>query len=166
MPIEQVSPGLERIIDLDQEVERLASGFGGDGTAMGLPWWPAEGPVWFQEGGYLLFSDIGQNRRMRYNDADGLSLFQTGTNEANGLTRDPQGRLLACEHDARRVTRQEADGSITVVADNYQGKRLNRPNDSGCEIRRHHLLHRSIPRHLPRHAVGIRRRLSSVARPR
>ena len=129
MPIEQVSPGLERIIALDQEVEWLASGFGGDGSALGVPWWPAEGPVWFQEGGYLLFSDIGGNRRMRYNDADGLSEFQAGTNEANGLTRDPQGRLLACEHDARRVTRQEADGSITVVADNYQGKRLNRPND-------------------------------------
>ena len=91
MPIEQVSPGLERIIGLDQEVEWLASGFGGDGSALGVPWWPAEGPVWFQEGGYLLFSDIGGNRRMRYNDADGLTEFQLGTNEANGLTRDPQG---------------------------------------------------------------------------
>ena len=76
---------------MDQEVEWLASGFGGDGSALGVPWWPAEGPVWFQEGGYLLFSDIGGNRRMRYNDADGLSEFQSGTNEANGLTRDPPG---------------------------------------------------------------------------
>jgi gluconolactonase len=129
MPIEQVAHRLERIIDLGQEVEWLAGGFGGDGSALGVPWWPAEGPVWIQEEGYLLFSDIGQNRRMRYNDADGLSVFQEGTNEANGLTRDPQGRLLACEHDARRVTRQEADGSVTVVADRYDGKRLNRPND-------------------------------------
>ena len=129
MPIEQVSPGLERILDLDQEVEWLASGFGGDGSALGVPWWPAEGPLWWQEGGYLLFSDIGQNRRMRYTDEDGLSVHQTETNEANGLARDPQGRLLACEHAARRVTRQEADGSITVVADQYDGKRLNRPND-------------------------------------
>lgn len=129
MPIEQVAPGLERILDLEQEVEWLADGFGGDGSALGVPWWPAEGPLWWQEGGYLLFSDIGQNRRMRYSDADGLSVFQAETNEANGLTRDPQGRLLACEHAARRVTRQEADGRITVVADSYQGKRLNRPND-------------------------------------
>ena len=129
MPIEQVSPGLERILDLDQEVEWLASGFGGDGSALGVPWWPAEGPLWWQEDGYLLFSDIGQNRRMRYTDEDGLSVHQTDTNEANGLARDPQGRLLACEHAARRVTRQEADGSITVVADRYDGKRLNRPND-------------------------------------
>ena len=64
MPIEQVSPGLEMIIDLDQEVEWLASGFGGDGSDLGVPWWPAEGPVWFQEGGYLLFSDIGGNRHL------------------------------------------------------------------------------------------------------
>ena len=58
-----------------------------------------------------------------------LSLFQEPTNRANGLTRDVQGRLIACEHDSRRVTRQELDGSITVVANSFQGRQLNRPND-------------------------------------
>ena len=90
---------------------------------------PAEGPVWWKEGGYLLFSDIHNNRRMKYVPGTGVSLFQEPTNRANGLTRDLQGRLVACEHDSRRVTRQELDGSITVVANSFQGRQLNRPND-------------------------------------
>ena len=90
---------------------------------------PAEGPVWIREGGYLLFSDINNDRRMRWDPAGGFSVDKQGTNRHNGLTRDRQGRLLACEHDARRVTRIEADGSITVVANEYRGWRLNRPND-------------------------------------
>jgi gluconolactonase len=122
MPIEQRSPGLERLVDVRQEIEELASGFGG---AAG----PAEGPVWWQEGGYLLFSDIGNNRRMKWTPDAGVALVQEPTNEANGLTRDLQGRLIACEHLARRVTRQDPDGSITVVANNYHSRRLNRPND-------------------------------------
>jgi gluconolactonase len=122
MPIEQYAPGLERIVDLDQEIEELATGFGGERG-------PAEGPVWWQEGGYLLFSDIGNNRRMKWEPGKGVTLVQQPTNEANGLTRDRQGRLVACEHLARRVTRQDPDGSITVVANNYHSRRLNRPND-------------------------------------
>jgi len=123
MPIEKQAAGLERIVDLNQEVEELASGFGG-------PSGPAEGPLWWHDdGGYLLFSDIGHNRRMKWTPGSGLSVQQESTNEANGLTRDRQGRLLACEHLARRVTRQEPDGSLTVVAYNYHGRRLNRPND-------------------------------------
>ena len=122
MPIEQHSPGLERLVDVHQEIEELARGFGG---AAG----PAEGPVWWQEGGYLLFSDIGNNRRMKWTPGVGVALVQEPTNEANGLTRDLQGRLIACEHLARRVTRQDPDGSITVVANNYHSRRLNRPND-------------------------------------
>ena len=90
---------------------------------------PAEGPVWIREGGYLLFSDINNDRRMRWDPAGGFSVDKQGTNRHNGLTRDRQGRLLACEHDGRRVTRIEADGSITVVANEYRGWRLNRPND-------------------------------------
>ena len=66
---------------------------------------------------------------MKYTPGQGASVFQEPTNRANGLTRDLQGRLLACEHDSRRVTRQEADGSITVIANSFQGRRLNRPND-------------------------------------
>jgi gluconolactonase len=122
MPIEQHSSGLERLVDVHQEIEELARGFGG---AAG----PAEGPVWWQEGGYLLFSDIGNNRRMKWTPGVGVALVQEPTNEANGLTRDLQGRLIACEHLARRVTRQDPDGSITVVANNYHSRRLNRPND-------------------------------------
>ncbi len=122
MPIEQHGPGLERLVDVQQEIEELARGFGG---VTG----PAEGPVWWQEGGYLVFSDIGNNRRMKWTPGAGATLVQEPTNEANGLTRDLQGRLIACEHLARRVTRQDPDGSITVVANNYHSRRLNRPND-------------------------------------
>ena len=122
MPIEQHDPGLERLVDVRQEIEELASGFGG---ASG----PAEGPVWWHEGSYLVFSDIGNNRRMKWTPGAGVTLVQQPTNEANGLTRDLQGRLIACEHLARRVTRQDPDGSITVVANTYHNRRLNRPND-------------------------------------
>ena len=122
MPIEQNAPELDRIVSLDQRIEDLGSGFGGD---MG----PAEGPVWWKEGGYLLFSDIHNNRRMKWAAGQDVSLFHEPTNRANGLTRDLQGRLIACEHDSRRVTRLEHDGSITVVSNSFQGRQLNRPND-------------------------------------
>ena len=120
--IEQFAPELEQIVSTSEPIEYLADGYGG---AQG----PAEGPLWWKEGGYLLFSDIHNNRRMKYQPGAGVSLFQEPTNRANGLTRDLQGRLIACEHDSRRVTRQELDGSITVVANSFQGRRLNRPND-------------------------------------
>ena len=122
MPIEQVSSELDRIVSSDQDVEELSIGYGG---VMG----PAEGPLWWKEGGYLLFSDIHNDRRMKWMSGEGATLFHRPTNRANGLTRDRQGRLIACEHDSRRVTRMEHDGSITVVANNYRSQRLNRPND-------------------------------------
>jgi len=122
MPIEQLSPQLDTIISTSEPILELADGFGG---AQG----PAEGPLWWAEGGYLLFSDIHNNRRMKYTPGEGVTLFQEPTNRANGLTRDLQGRIIACEHDSRRVTRQEPDGSMTVVANSFQGRRLNRPND-------------------------------------
>jgi gluconolactonase len=120
--IEQLDPALDKILSVSQPVEELGSGYGG---ALG----PAEGPVWWKEGGYLLFSDIHNDKRMKYTPGQGVTLFKDKVNRANGLTRDLQGRLLACEHDTRRVTRQEADGSITVIANSFQGRRLNRPND-------------------------------------
>ena len=120
--IEQLAPELDRIIATTQPIEELADGFGG---AQG----PAEGPLWWHEGGYLVFSDIHNNRRMKYERGKGVSLLLEPTNRANGLTRDLQGRLIACEHDSRRVTRQEPDGSITVIANSFQGRQLNRPND-------------------------------------
>src|SRR5690348_5318773 len=120
--IEQSAPELERIISASEPIQHLADGFGGN---LG----PAEGPVWWKEGHYLLFSDIHNDKRMKYEPGKGVSVVQQPTNPANGLTRDLQGRLIACEHDSRRVTRQELDGSITVVANSFQGRRLNRPND-------------------------------------
>lgn len=122
MPIEQFSPQLDTIISTSEPILELADGFGG---AQG----PAEGPLWWAEGGYLLFSDIHNNRRMKYTPGEGVTLFHEPTNRANGLTRDLQGRIIACEHDSRRVTRQELDGSMTVVANSFQGRQLNRPND-------------------------------------
>jgi len=122
MPIELVSPELDRIVSRNQSIEELGSGYGSTAG-------PAEGPVWWREGGYLLFSDIGNNRRMKWVSGEGVTIFQENTDYANGLTRDLQGRLIACEHGTRRVTRLEPDGSITVVASSYKGTRLNRPND-------------------------------------
>ncbi|WP_226502586.1 MULTISPECIES: SMP-30/gluconolactonase/LRE family protein [Pseudomonas] len=89
----------------------------------------AEGPVWFNDGGYLLWSDIPNERILRWIPDHGVSVFRANSNFANGNTRDLQGRLVTCEHGTRRVTRTEADGSITVLADQFQGKRLNSPND-------------------------------------
>ena len=89
----------------------------------------AEGPVWFNDGGYLLWSDIPNERILRWIPDHGVSVFRANSNFANGNTRDLQGRLVTCEHGTRRVTRTEADGRISVLADQFQGKRLNSPND-------------------------------------
>src|SRR5437899_4235042 len=120
--IEQLAPELEKIISPSEPIHDLADGFGG-------PLGPAEGPLWWKEGRYLLFSDIHNDKRMKYVPGQGVTVFQQPTNRANGLTRDLQGRLVSCEHDSRRVARRELDGSITVIANSFQGKRLNRPND-------------------------------------
>jgi gluconolactonase len=90
----------------------------------------SEGPVYFADGRYFLWSDIPNNRIMRWDETDGsVSVFREPSRNSNGHTRDNQGRLVSCEHSARRVTRTEADGSITILADTYQGKKLNSPND-------------------------------------
>lgn len=90
----------------------------------------SEGPVWFAAGRYLVWSDIPNNRILRWDETDGsVSEFRNPSNNANGHTIDPYGRLVSCEHLTRRVTRTEHDGSITVLADQYQGMRLNSPND-------------------------------------
>jgi gluconolactonase len=118
MAIQRGSPELDQILDPGQDLERLSTGH-----------LTAEGPVWYREAGYLLYSDIRNNRRMKWTPGEGISVFHEPTNQANGLTRDLKGRLIACEGDSRRVTRTEPDGSITVVANRYKGLRLNRPND-------------------------------------
>ncbi len=94
----------------------------------------AEGPVWFGDGRYVLVSDIPNNRIMRYDEATGgWGVFRQPSNFANGNARDRQGRLISCEHLTRRVTRTEYDGKITVLADSFNGKRLNSPNDIVCK---------------------------------
>lgn len=95
--------------------------------ATGFDW--VEGPVWFGDANCLLFSDIPNNRIMRWSPDTGLSTYRSPSNHSNGHTRDRQGRLISCEHGSRRVTRTELDGSITVLADQFEGKRLNSPND-------------------------------------
>jgi gluconolactonase len=93
----------------------------------------AEGPVWFGDGRYLLWSDIPNDRIMRWDEETGaVSVFRKPSHNANGNTRDRQGRLVTCEHDTRRVTRTEYDGQVTVIAERYQGKPLNSPNDVVC----------------------------------
>ena len=98
-------------------------------VATGFRW--AEGPAYFPEGGYLLFSDIPNNRIMKFDEKTGkTTVFRANANYANGNTRDRQGRLITCEHSVtRRVTRTEKNGKITVLADKFNGKRLNAPND-------------------------------------
>lgn len=99
--------------------------------ATGMRW--AEGPVWFGDGRFLLWSDIPNNRIMKWEEQTGaVSVFRQPANNSNGLTRDRQGRLVTCEHLTRRVTRTEYDGSVTVIADRFDGKPLNSPNDVVC----------------------------------
>lgn len=111
-------PVFESYVLHNAPVKQLATGF--DWT---------EGPVWFGDANCLLFSDIPNNRIMRWSPKAGLSTYREPSNYANGHTRDREGRLVSCEHGARRVTRTEYDGSITVIADQFDGKRLNSPND-------------------------------------
>ena len=120
--IEQLDPALDKIVSASEPIKAIADGMGG-------PLGPVEGPVWWKEGGYLLFSDIHASKRMKYTPGQGVTVFEEKTNQANGLTRDLQGRLIACEHETRRVIRRERDGSTTVIANSFQGQRLNRPND-------------------------------------
>ena len=100
--------------------------------ATGTRW--AEGPVWFGDGRFLLWSDIPNNRILRWDECSGAtSVFRSPSNHSNALVRDRQGRLLACEHGGRQVTRTEYDGRLTVLADRFEGRRLNSPNDIVCQ---------------------------------
>jgi gluconolactonase len=123
-------PRMDALIPPDARIEVLASGF---------KW--TEGPVWVQEGGYLLFSDIPRNSIMKWKEGEGVSLFMkpsgyTGVTEygpepgSNGLVLDLQGRLVCCEHGDRRMSRLEPNGGKKTLVDSYMGKRLNSPNDA------------------------------------
>ena len=124
----RVDPQLDALVPAEAQIEKLAGGFGF-----------TEGPVWRQQGN-LLFSDIPNNTIHEWTSS-GVSVFRQPSGAygpegegssagSNGLTLDRQGRLIICEHGNRRLTRLEEDGTITVLADRYQGKRLNSPNDA------------------------------------
>jgi gluconolactonase len=117
--IEVHDKAFHQIVPEEAILEQIASGFGF-----------TEGPVWC--GDYLLFSDIPQNRIIRWcrlSEGPEVTTFRSPSGNSNGLTLDRSRRLIACEHSTRRVTRTEIDGSVTVLAERYQGKRLNSPND-------------------------------------
>jgi gluconolactonase len=117
--VRSLHPSFDALRIASAKVERLATG---------CRW--NEGPVWFGDGRYLLWSDIPNDRIMRWDEITGeVSVFRSPSGNANGLTRDRQGRLVACEHGGRRVSRTEYDGSVVTLAERYGGKRLNSPND-------------------------------------
>ena len=115
---EVIDPSFARYVLGNAPVKQLATGF---------DW--VEGPIWFGDANCLLFSDIPNNVIQRWSPDTGISTYRAPSNFANGHTRDRQGRLVSCEHGTRRVTRTEIDGSITVIADSYEGRPLNSPND-------------------------------------
>jgi gluconolactonase len=117
--VEVLDPSFANYRIFSAAVERLATGF---------RW--AEGPVWFGDARCLLWSDIPNNRIMRFDEeTGGVTVFRKPSDFANGNTRDREGRLVTCEHGGRRVTRTEYDGAVTVLMDSFEGKRLNSPND-------------------------------------
>jgi len=114
-----LDPRFQKIAIGNTGIRRIATGF--DFT---------EGPVWFGDGRYLLFSDIPNDKILRWDETTGgISVFRDPSRYANGNTRDRQGRLITCEHDTQRVTRTEYDGTVVVLADQWEGKKLTGPND-------------------------------------
>jgi gluconolactonase len=118
-PFESLDPRFNRLVNGSVKLEKLYGG---------CRW--AEGPAYFQASHSLIWSDIPNNRLMRYDSSDGhVSVFRHPANNTNGNTIDREGRLVSAEHLGRRISRTEHDGRITVLADQYQGKRFNSPND-------------------------------------
>lgn len=113
-----IDPRFRQCVLPNAPLEKLAEGF----------LW-LEGPVWFGDHDCLLFSDLPNDRVMRWTESGGVSLFRQSSDFDNGHTRDREGRLISCCHRARCITRTEFDGQITVLADRFEGRRLNSPND-------------------------------------
>ncbi|MGE0800471.1 MAG: SMP-30/gluconolactonase/LRE family protein [Lautropia sp.] len=111
-------PSFETLVGTGLEIQRIADGFQF-----------LEGPVWHERGRYLVFSDIPASRLYRWDEAGGVRLLRDPSSMANGNTLDRERRLLSCEHATSRLVREEADGSLTVLASEYDGKALNSPND-------------------------------------
>ncbi|MQG25426.1 MAG: SMP-30/gluconolactonase/LRE family protein [SAR202 cluster bacterium] len=122
MPIKSFSNKLNAILDDQQDIITIGTGFGGS-------YGPAEGPLWWHENDSLIFSDIHSSKRMSWREGHEPTVVAQNTHQANGLTRDLEGRLLICEQAKKRLVRQESDGSVTVIASNFQGKPFNRTND-------------------------------------
>jgi gluconolactonase len=128
--IRRLDPRFDELVPMDAVLEKITDDHG----------W-AEGPVWVREGGYLLFSDVVKNTIYQWKEGVGESVFlrpsgYSGTAPfagpepgSNGLALDPQGRLVFCQHGDRSISRRERDGTLTVLVDRYQGKRINSPND-------------------------------------
>ncbi len=115
---EQRDPRFRALIHPNAQLRQLGTGF---------EW--TEGPVWFPAAQMLVFSDIPAHRMIRWTAETGCSVFREDSGYSNGNSRDPQGRMVSCQHGARQVIRTEADGSLTVLASHHGGKRLNSPND-------------------------------------
>jgi gluconolactonase len=114
-----LDPRFQKIFIGNTGIQRIATGFAF-----------TEGPVWFGDGRYLLFSDIPNDQILRWDETTGgISVFRNPSHYANGNTRDRQGRLITCEHDTQRLTRTEYDGTVVVLADQWEGKKLTGPND-------------------------------------
>lgn len=116
--VDAKSGAFEDLFPANSKIERLVAGFRF-----------TEGPVWFAEEKCLLFSDIPADKILKLSSEGQVTTFRHPSGNSNGLTRDKEGRLIACEHGNRRVTRTEKDGSIIVLADKFQGRKLNSPND-------------------------------------
>src|SRR5262245_40767897 len=122
--IERLDPALDQIIDPSEPIVDIATNLGGTANV--------EGPLWWKEGGYLLFRGTDQ-KRWKYSPGQPIAVFKENTNWANGITRDMQGRLVACEALTRRITREEPDGSITVLASTIKSQQFNRPKYIGVK---------------------------------
>ena len=138
-----MSDNLDSIVEPNQEAQQLATGFAF-----------TEGPVWHPDG-YWLFVDLRREPPVIHRMSPGggaPEIIREPSGGTNGITFDLQGRLLMCEGDNRRITRMEADGTITLMADRWDGKRLHRPNDIVCRSRRKHIFHQPQRARSPRRA--------------
>jgi gluconolactonase len=118
MRIEKLDPKFDNLIAPDAVIEKIADGFSF-----------TEGPLWNSGGNYLLFSDIPESKIFKWSAKNGVEIYRKVSHFSNGLTYDPDGKLIACEHQSRSITREIAGGEFETLASHYQGKKLNSPND-------------------------------------
>ena len=118
MKIEKLDPQFDSLISPEAAIEKIADGFGF-----------TEGPLWNSGGSYLLFSDIPENKIYKWSAKNGVEIYREVSHFSNGLTYDPAGKLIACEHQSRSITREAAKGEFVTLASHYKEKKLNSPND-------------------------------------